>query len=195
MPARYEIDSRDANVVAGFIAAGAVVVYIAFYFLSQAYFDDRAKNIVITDEHIRDVRVAFGVLDGVLAAFGILAARYPRAIGHSLAALAGVTAVVGALALPDVNLVMPIALFVFGALFLVLTWQSLERSRLAWAFLVGVTSVFAVLMLFGSTKLRDQLQRALEEPVSLYYPLIVPGLLAVATVAFALIRREYREST
>lgn len=195
MSARYEIDSRDANLVAGFIAAGAVVVYIAFYFLSDAYYADRAKNVIISDEHIRDVRVAFGILDGVLAVAGILASRFPRLIGHSLAVLAGGLAVVGSISLPEVNLVLPIAMFTVGALLLLLTWKSLERQRTAWAFLVAVTSVFGVIMLFGSTKLRDVLTHAFDKPVSLYYPLIVPGLLAIATVAFALVRREYREST
>lgn len=195
MSARYEIDSRDANVIAGFIAAGAVVVYIAFYFLSDAYYADRAKTMFIPDEQIRHVRIAFGVLDGVLAVAGILASRFPRLIGHSLAVLAGGTAIVGSLMLPDVNLVMPIAMFTVGGLLLALTWGSLERRRSSWAFLVGVTSVFGVIMLFGSTKLRDVLTQAFDRPISLYYPLIVPGLLAVATVAFALVRREYRESS
>jgi hypothetical protein len=99
-----------------------------------------------------------------------------------LAFVGGVAALVA-----DFNLVLPVALFLTGSLFLVLTWKSLERSRAAWAFLVALCAVFAVVMLFGSTKVRNH------TGVGLYYAMIIPGMLWVATVALALVRDDYRD--
>lgn len=190
MAAAYEIDRRDLKVVAYFIGAAFLIAGIAFYFLSQAYFASRAEDgFVYSAAHIRDVRIAFGVMLACVAAGGWLAAFAPRAVGHGLAAAAGVLAFVGgvgALA-GDINLVLPVGLFLTGALFLLLTWKSLERSRMAWAFLVALCAVFAVVMLFGSTKVRNH------AGVGLYYAMIIPGMLAVATVALTLVRGDYRD--
>jgi hypothetical protein len=192
MSARYEIDRNDLKVVAAFVGIGAVVVCVAFYFLSQVYYDDLLKEgHPVSAQHIQDVRISFTVFVGCLAAGSILASLAPRTVGHALSAIAGIGAIAGGIATgrADINLVLPIALFITGGLFLLLTWQSLERSRPAWAFLIALCSVFGVIMLFGSTKVRNH------TGFGLYYALIIPGMLEVATVALALLRREYRERT
>ncbi|HVK82477.1 MAG TPA: hypothetical protein VM513_00150 [Kofleriaceae bacterium] len=192
MSARYEIDRNDLKVVAAFVGAAVVLLCVAFYFLSQAYYDDRAKDgYLVSEGRIDNVRIAFTVFVVLVGKAAILASLSPRIVGHALSAIAGLGAIVGgvATATAGVNVVLPITLFIGGALFLVLTWQSLERSRPAWAFLIAMCSVFGVVMLFGATKVRNH------TGVGLYYALIVPGLLQVATVALALLRREYRERT
>lgn len=192
MSARYEIDRNDLKVVAAFVGAAAIVLCVAFYFLSQAYYDDRAKDgHLVTEDHIASVRIAFTSFISVVGIAAILASLSPRIVGHALSAIAGLGAIAGgvAAASTDINIVLPISLFLGGVLFVVLTWKSLERSRPAWAFLIAMCSVFGVIMLFASTKLRNH------TGVGIYYALIVPGMLQVATVALALLRREYRERT
>jgi hypothetical protein len=176
--------------VAYFVGTAFLIAGIGFYFLSQAYFDSRAEDgITYSAAHILDVRIAFGVMLACITAGGMLAAYAPRAVGHGLAAAAGVLAFVGGVStmVADINFVLPVALFLTGSLFLILTWKSLEGSRAAWAFLVAMCAVFAVVMLFGSTKVRSH------TGVGLYYAMIIPGLLAVATLALALVRGDYRD--
>ncbi len=43
-------------------------------------------------------------------------------------------------------------------------------------------------MLFGSTKVRNVIG------IGLWYSMIIPGLLAAATAAVAMIRKQYRDS-
>jgi hypothetical protein len=205
----YEIDRRDLKLVASFITAACLLVGVAFYFLSKMYFASRAADgFVVTDEHILGVRVAFGVMLACVGVTGWLAAYAPRAMGHGLGVGAAVLALVGgaAAARTDVNFVLPVSLLVTGVLFLMLAWRSLARSRSAWACLVAMSSVFAVVMLFGSTRIRTIVASAMADLMArfqvsgidltggcLYYAMIIPGMLAVATVALALVRHEYRE--
>ena len=193
MSDRYKIDWRDAKVVMAFIGAAVLAICVLFYFLSQAYYDDRAKDgALLTEAHIRGVRVSFTIFMLSLGATASCAILAPRIIGHSLAAGAGLLAIIGGIAAldrPEVHIVLPVALLVVGTVFALLTWKSLERSRAGWAFLTAMCAVFSVVMLFGATKIRNHLH------VGIYYALIVPGLLCVASIALGLVRREYREST
>lgn len=192
MSDRYKIEWRDAKLVMGLIGGGCVAICVAFYFLSQAYYDDRMKGgAVFTEEHIRGVRVAFTTFMLSLSAAACASTLAPRIIGHSLGLAAGLLAIVGgsvAFSQPEIHIVLPIALLATGILFVALTVLSFLGKRAGWAFLVAMCAVFSVLMLFGSTKVRNHLG------VGIYYALIVPGLLCIATIALTLLRREYRES-
>ena len=68
-----------------------------------------------------------------------------------------------------------------------LTWKSYERSRAGWSFLAGMIATLAVVMLFGSTKIRNI------SGIGLWYAMVIPGLLGVGTAALAMIRRQYRD--
>jgi hypothetical protein len=85
--------------------------------------------------------------------------------------------------------VLPAALLVLGVLYPVLVWRSLEHSRGAWAFLISMCGVLAIVLLFGAPKVRGVLD------IGLWTALIMPGLLAVATVGLAMLRVDYRERT
>ncbi|MEO7096916.1 MAG: hypothetical protein ABI175_26895 [Polyangiales bacterium] len=177
--------------VAAIVAGTIVILNVAFYFLSGAYFDDRAAIYGgVTPEHISGVRVAFGIFSGSVGAAGILAVWQPKVVAHVIAAVAGIAAFaagVGA-AYKGMTPVLPAALIVSGLMFGLLVMQSLRRIRLSWAFLMGMTAVFSAVLLFGSTKVRGALD------VGLWTALIIPGLLAVATVGLAMTRDEYRDA-
>ncbi len=177
--------------IAGLVATGLVIANIAFYFLSDLYYEDRSAIYgSVTSGHINQVRIYFSVFTGSIGIGTVLAAARPSLVGHVLAGLfalasmvAGVTA-----ATHEMTPVLPAALIVGGLVMAVLVWQSLMKVRSAWAFLIGMTSVLAAVMLFGSTKVRSALD------VQLYIALVIPGLLGVATTALAMSREDYQES-
>ena len=177
--------------IAGLVVTGLVIANVAFYFLSTLYFEDRSAMYgMVSDSHIQRVRINFGLFTGSIAAGSILASLRPLYVGHVLAglfALAGIVGGVAALA-KELTPVLPASLMVGGVVMSVLVWKSLMKSRAAWAFLIGMTSSLSAVMLFGSTKLRGALD------VQLYIALIIPGLLAVATVALAMVRDDYKEA-
>jgi hypothetical protein len=77
-------------------------------------------------------------------------------------------------------------LLVAGVLMPVLAWHSFfRRSRPAWAFLVAICGVFAVVELFGAPKVRGALD------VSLWLTMILPGLNVVAVAALISLRADY----
>ena len=82
---------------------------------------------------------------------------------------------------------LSVALLVLAGLFPVLVWRSLLHSRAAWAFLVSICWVLAVVLLFGAPKVRSKME------IGLWTAMIIPGLLFVAGVALVAVRREYRD--
>lgn len=193
---RRELDEpiRDAgNVrqVAVIIGIAVLLTNAAFYFLSGKYFEDRAAIYGgVTPEHVAGVRTAFGVFSGAVGAVSIFAAWQPMFVGHIIAALTSVAALIAGVnaATHDMTAVLPASLLVSSGVIGALVWKSLDRSRAAWAFLVGMTSILSAVLLFGATKVRNVLD------VGLWTALIIPGLLAVATVALTLVRDEYRDA-
>lgn len=186
-----ERDPREAMQIAGLVATAAVITNIAFYFLSGLYYEDRAAIYgSVTPEHITSVRITFAVFTGVVGAASVVAALQPLWVGLGIAGLASIAALVGGVAAATHKMtpVLPAALIVSGVVIAVLVWKTVERVRSAWAFLIGMTSVLAAVLLFGATKVRSVLD------VGLYTALIIPGLLAVATVALTMIRDDYREA-
>ncbi len=177
--------------IAGLVVTACVIANIGFYFLSDLYFEDRSAIYgSVTTGHINDVRIAFAIFTGSLGLTSIAAAMRPMWVGHGIAAAASIAAVLGGVsaALHDMTAVLPVALIVTGIVLALLIWKSLEKVRGAWAFLIGMTSVLAAVLLFGATKVRGSLD------VGLWIALIIPGMLAVATVALAMTRDDYRET-
>jgi hypothetical protein len=112
-----------------------------------------------------------------------------RVIGHVFPAVlsignlaAGVASLVGGL-----PLVLAVTLLMSGVLIPVLAWFSYQRSRAAWAFLVAMAGVFAVLTLFGAPRIAATLS------ASIPTVMIIPGLFAAATVALINLRGDYVE--
>ena len=177
--------------IAGLVTTGLVIANVAFYFLSNLYYEDRSALYgAVTAGHIQQVRINFGLFTGSIAIGSILASLRPLYVGHVLAGLFALGAIVGGVAALSKEMmpVLPASLMVGGVVMAVLVWKSLMKSRAAWAFLIAMTSTLAAVMLFGSTKLRGALD------VQLYIALIIPGLLAVATIALAMVRDDYKEA-
>jgi len=177
--------------IAGIILAAAAITNLAFYFLSSLYFEDRTAIYgAVTPGHITDVRLTFALFTGTVAGASILAAWQPTLIGHLIAALTAIAAMVAGIsaAIHNMTPVLPASLIVSSLALTLLIWKSLERVRGAWAFLIGMTSVFSAVLLFGATKVRGVLD------VGLWTALIIPGLLAVATIALSLVRDDYRDA-
>lgn len=184
-------DRKQALQIAGLVMTGVVIINVVFYFLSDAYFADRAKRFTILPGDIAGVRGAFAMFSGSIGLASIIASIAPREIGHGIATLAGLGSLYAAYGAwsHDMPGVLVIALLVIGLMYPLLVWRSLARSRGAWATLTALSSVYATVLLFGAPKVRGILG------VGLWTALIIPGVLAVGTVAMAMIRDEYRDAT
>jgi len=185
-----DVDPRRATQIAMILIGVTIVVNVVFLFLSNAYFADRAAiHGPVSDAEIRSVRIAFAVTTGLTALAGCAAVFAPRIVGHGLPLLVALGAFVAAAAgySKGLHIVLPVTLLLVGVLLPVLVWKSIERSRAGWSFLVGMVAVLGVVMLFGSTKVRNVVG------IGLWYAMIIPGLLGVATAALAMIRRQYRD--
>jgi hypothetical protein len=192
MPAASEQIKRMAIVW----VLALVFANLAFYFLSASYFASH-RDIVVgvgsvatyTPALAMHVRMTFVLLSGVVTAFGFAASIAPRQIGHLLPvllALANLAGAVGAFA-HDTPAVLGVTLGVAGLLMPVLAHFSYRGSRPAWAYLVAMCGVFAVVEFFGAPKI----SRAID--VGLWTAMILCGLNAVAAVALASLRGSYLE--
>jgi len=173
-------------VLVGIIAA---VLNAGFYFLSDAYFQDRARTLA-ADELARQLLAArrdFAILTIVVGGAEILAARYPRAVAHGIPALAGAGSLLAVPFAVSLGVVLPAMLLIVAGVFGLLIWHSLRRSRAAWSCLASLCAVYGVVLFFGAPKIRALVG------VGMWIALIVPGLLWVATAALRAIRGEYRE--
>lgn len=186
-----ELEPKTATRISLIILGVAVVLNAAFIFLSGAYFADRAAiHGPVGAAEISSVRIAFGVFTGLTALGACAAVFFPRIVAHGIPLAASLAAFVAAAAgyNKGLHIVLPVTLAIVGALLPVLVWKSFEKSRAGWAFLCAMVACLAVVMLFGSTKIRNVVG------IGLWYAMIVPGLLAVGTAALAMIRRSYREA-
>ena len=136
------------------------------------------------------IRVAFAVMSGAVAAVGFVASLARRTIGHLLAAVLGVgNLVFGVLAITHSQPgALSATLLVSGCVVPALAYFSYRRSRAAWAFLVALCGVFAVVGLFGA----PTISRVLD--YSLWTTMIFPGLYVVACATLALLRDDYVEA-
>lgn len=170
-----------------------VAINAAFYFLSQWYYEDKAKTqrMIIDLAAVSSVRVAFFVFTTAIAGASVLAGFSPREIGHALAAVLGVgNAIAGLFALAaGLTPVLGVALLIGGGTMAALAYYSyFKKSRAAWAFLASLTGVFGTCLLFGAPKVRSLVG------IGLWTALIAPGLHYVAMTAKIIARGEYRDS-
>ena len=131
----------------------------------------------------------FFLFTALVAVASGVAVIQPREIGHGLAALTGVAALVAGIASAMIGMpmVMPVVLFVAGGFMPYLAYQSWHGSRVSWSFLTTMCGVLGVCMLFGAPKIKNLLH------IGLWPALVFPGILAAATVALAVQHPTYRQ--
>jgi len=177
-------------------ASAFLVLNAGFYVLSGGYFETH-KEIVTgvgsvssySPAQMMQVRIAFAELTGIVAVFGFVASLRARVMGHLIPMLLGATHLVAGVAAfwHGAPGVLGMTLLVSGVLMPVLVVFSSQGSRPAWAFLIAICGVFAVVEFFGAPKVRGALD------VSLWITMILPGLNAVAVAALVALRGEYVE--
>jgi hypothetical protein len=166
----------------------ALVLNAGFYFLSEAYFDDRAKRFGAEElARLSGARIDFAIFTLAVGGAAIVAAMRPRAVAHVLPALAGLGSLLAVPFAASLGFVLPVTLLLVAGIFGLLIRYSLQGSRAAWSSLAALCVVYGVVMLFGAPKIRGLVG------VGMWIALIVPGLLWVATAALRMIRDEYRE--
>jgi hypothetical protein len=172
-----------------------LVLNVVFFLLSGSYFDGHRELVAgisqpsYSPAQMMHVRVTFAVFSGVVAAFAFLAGLWPRVLGHLLPVLLGAVDLIASAGafMHDSPAVVGMTLLVCGIVMPVLAWHSYRGSRAAWAFLVAICGVFAVVLLFGAPKVRGALD------VGLWTTMILPGINAVAAFALVSLRGEYLE--
>ncbi len=188
-----DVDFGQAKQISIIIAICTVALNVAFYFLSQMYYDDRTATYgMASPATIKATRMAFAVMSGTVGLTAIITQFSPRLLAHGLAGLVGITAFIGAVATAakDFHPVLPVTLGLLGGLILVMIYFSLtSKSRAAWSFLTATCAVGALVTLFGATKIRNATD------ISLYYTLILPGILVVASVMLVALSDDYAEPT
>ncbi|MBC7975689.1 MAG: hypothetical protein H7138_11985 [Myxococcales bacterium] len=177
---------------------GFVLINLAFYFLSGSYFESHHEVragigtvAAYTPEQMTHVRMTFALLTGVVAAFSFVAGIEPRVVGHLLAVILGSFNVIAAIGVfvYGASGVVGITLLVAGILLLALAHYSYRGSRAAWAFLIAICGVFALVEFFGAPRVRASIG------VGLWTAMILPGLNAVAAAALTSLRGSYVERT
>jgi hypothetical protein len=174
-----------------------VALNIAFYLMSGSYFESHHEVVAgvgsmpaYSAGQAMHVRTTFAVFSAIVGVFAFAAALKPRVVGHLIAVLLAAGYLVGAITGFTHNApgVVGLTLLVAGTLMPVLAWHSsYRRSRPAWAFLVAICAVFAVVGLFGAPKVRGALD------ISLWLTMILPGLNVVAVAALVSLRADYLE--
>jgi len=184
---------KTALQLSAVIGAFCVLFNVAFYFLSAMYFDDKRASqgmmSTITPATVLHTRLTFVAFSGTVCA-GIVATLFaPKWISHGLASVASLASLIAGFYAFRAGMpgALGMALMVIGLVMPVLVWFSLQRSRAAWAFLVALCYVLAIVLLFGAPKVRAQID------IGLWTAMIIPGLFAVAAVGLSLIRADYRD--
>jgi hypothetical protein len=189
--------SESAKRIAIIAVACFVVANLAFYVLSTSYFEShrtfstatQTMASTFTPAQITTVRMSFALFSAIVAIASVLAGVWTRAIGHAIPVVLGVLYLVAAVAAirnGNVTTALPATLIITGGLMPVLAHFSFhQRSRGAWAFLVSICGVFAVVEFFGAPKVRGALD------IGLWITMILPGLNAVAVAALVSLRAQY----
>jgi hypothetical protein len=182
--------------VAGVIAGAMAFANLAFFGLSRLYFASHTNFVVgvgeipaFTPADMMSIRLAFLVFTVVVGGAAIAAIDRQTIVGHVLPVLLGI----GSFGAGCVSLyrgmpaALSAALIVVGGLLPFLAYRSWNRSRAAWAFLIAICSVYAVVLFFGAPTVHRLLG------LGLWTTLILPGLNLVAFVSLIQIRANYRE--
>jgi hypothetical protein len=131
----------------------------------------------------------FMLFTGLVAIASAVAVIRPKEIGHGLATITGLAAIVGGVAagLSGMPMVLPVVLLVCGGFMPFLAYRSWHGSRVGWSFLTTICGVLGVCTLFGAPKIKHLLH------IGLWPALVFPGILAATTVALAVQHATYRE--
>lgn len=188
-------ESDHVKLTAIVAALAFVVTNAMFYIFSVSYFDSHhqieAGHMVamFSPAQITTIRMSFALFTAIVAVASVLSQMWPRAIGHGVPVVLGLGYIAGAIVAVmhgGVTAALPVTLFITGALMPVLAHFSFHhRSRGAWAFLISICGVFAVVEFFGAPKVRGALD------IGLWITMILPGLNAVAVWALVSVRNQY----
>lgn len=167
----------------------AVALNAAFFFLSDAYYADRVTRLGAQElANLGGARLDFAIFTVVVGGAALVSAMQPRAVAHSIAAIAGVCSLIAVPFALRIGIVLAAVLLVVAAAFAALVRGSLRRSRASWALLTSLCAVFGVVLFFGAPKVRGLVG------VGMWIALIAPGLLWVATGALRLQRADYQSA-
>jgi hypothetical protein len=187
---------KTAGAALAFYVALFLGLNVFFFFASGNYFASHHQLVggasvpAFSPDQATHIRVVFAAMSGAVTAIAFIASRARRGVGHLLAAVLGLANLAfGVVALIFSQPGALIAtLLVSGVVVPTLAYFSYRRSRAAWAFLVALCGVFAVVGVFGGPKI----SRVLD--VSLWATQIFPGLYVVACETLALLSDDYVES-
>jgi hypothetical protein len=189
--------SAHVKLTAIVAALAFVVTNAMFYVFSVSYFEAHhqmeAGHLVpmFSPAQITTVRMSFALFTSIVAIASVLSQMWPRAIGHGIPVVLGIGYIIAAVAAvrhAEVTTALPATLFITGGLMPVLAHFSFHhRARGAWAFLIAICGVFAVVEFFGAPKVRGALD------IGLWITMILPGLNAVAVWALVSVRDQYRD--
>jgi hypothetical protein len=168
----------------GVFVAVMSLLNVAFWLMSSFYVKDKPQVAL----ELTTIRLAFATLSIVVSIMGFVASLAPRLIGHALAGIAAIASLVGGISalIGTLPPVLGVTMLVLGLVLPFLVWGSLIESRSAWAFLISILSVLAIVTFFGAPKVRHVLG------IGLWHALIIPGLMTVAVIALSMLRDEYR---
>lgn len=185
-----------AGQIAGLCVIGFVALNVVFYLLSSSYFASQIDNIPgvgampkYNEPQVMQIRTAFAVFSGLIAAASFAAGVRPRMIGHALPVLLGIGYfIAGASAFAQsAPAVVGVTLVVSGVFCPLLAAYSLRGSRAAWSFLVSLCGVFALIAFFAAPKIREAIG------VGLWTTMILPGMNVVSVFALLALRGDYLE--
>jgi hypothetical protein len=194
-PSEPELASRPpltrVLVIAAAIVAGANAAFFILsnlYFASKVTFSATGEVPAFTGPEMTIIRVSFLAFSMIVAAAAVGAARAPRAMGHGIMGLMAAASLVAgvAAAVAGMPSVLAGAELVLGAILVTIVPMSWRGSRAAWAFVVAIAAVYAIVLFFGAPKVRGVLG------IGLWTTLILPGLNAVALFALISSRSRYR---
>lgn len=131
----------------------------------------------------------FMLFTALVAGASAIAVMAPKQIGHGLAVITGLAALVAGFeaAVHGMPAVLPVVLFAAGVAMPYLAYASWHGSRVGWSFLTTICGVLGVCMLFGAPKINGLLH------IGLWPALVFPGILAAATVALGVQHASYRQ--
>ena len=191
--------SAHVKLTAIVVALAFFVANAMFYLFSVSYFNSHhqleAGHMVATFSaaQITTIRLSFVLFTGIVAIASVMSQMWPRAVGHALPVVLGLGYIVAAIAAivhGGVTTALPATLIITGGLMPVLAHFSFHhRTRGAWAFLISICAVFAIVEFFGAPKVRSALD------IGLWITMILPGLNAVAVWALVSVRGQYVDRT
>jgi hypothetical protein len=165
----------------------ALVLNAAFYFLSDAYFDDRVRRLGAQElARLSGARIDFAIFTLVVGAGAVAASASPRAIAFGIPVLAGVGSLLAVPFAAKISVVLATMLLLVAGAFELLVVHARRRERAAWAYLSALCAVYGVVLFFGAPKVRGLVG------VGMWIALIAPGLLWVATAALRKLRGDYQ---